>query len=73
LVDGRPVSVMEATQTLLLTIQEINGTPTYLGDPITYCTPMPLEPGQHQATFQVRQTSGDVLTYTWSFKIADNP
>jgi hypothetical protein len=71
LVDGRPVSVMEATQTLGLRFEEVRGTRTYLGDPITFCTPMPMEPGRHEVTFQVSQTSGNVLTYTWSFTIAD--
>lgn len=37
----------------------------------TYCWKAPLEKGRWQATFQFRQTSGDVKTYTWNFEIRE--
>lgn len=37
--------------------------------PVYFGWAVPLEPGDYQATFQVRQTSGKIIEHSWEFSI----
>jgi hypothetical protein len=37
--------------------------------PYYFCASAEVEPGWHEATYSIRQTSGNVLSYTWYFEI----
>lgn len=39
---------------------------------VDYCWKVPLNVGQHEATFRFFQTSGDIQSYTWYFEISDD-
>lgn len=47
------------------------GIPTYFydGNPSRICGQADLSEGIHEATFQVRQTDGNVLSYSWHFEL----
>jgi hypothetical protein len=38
---------------------------------LTVCWNVDLVPGIYEATYEYTQTSGNVLSYTWSFEITD--
>ncbi len=61
------IKVAEATQNE----SETEGVPTYFYDgiPSTICWQADLTEGIHEATFQVRQMDGNVLSYSWRFEL----
>lgn len=55
---------------LNLYIVEFENQPVaYIPSPATICWETYLQPGLHQATFQIEQTSGNVLFYDWWFTL----
>jgi hypothetical protein len=72
LVDGNPVEWGNyIVRTLLAERVEPDGTITPWSPPHTPCWHAPVGLGRHEATFQFRQTSGDIQSYTWYFEIVE--
>jgi hypothetical protein len=53
-----------------INVLDIDGQPVMMGvEPRLICGLVVLEPGVHEVLFQFRQTSGDILEYTWHFEL----
>lgn len=72
LVDGNPMEWGDYVVHALLSERiEPDGTRTTFAPPHAPCWLVPVGVGRHEATFQFRQTSGDVQVYTWYFEIVE--
>jgi hypothetical protein len=68
-VDGVERLLVRVLEESTLNWTEIEGTRTYFSGLNMYCWQAELEEGSHHAEFRVRQTDGNLLSYSWYFTL----
>jgi hypothetical protein len=72
-VDGEEREVADWLD-MLLYIEMLQDGEVYarFGGPYVFCWHAPVGVGMHLASFQFRQTSGDIKEYSWHFAVTEN-